>query len=225
MARGLPVNEKLEAALAYGRMRWRIFPCHAIVQTDAGPACSCGKAACISQGKHPRTKAGFKEATDDEAQIRRWWARWPEANIALATGSGLVVIDVDGEEGFREFQALVAANEALPPTLVAQTGRGHHLLFRTRPDSPEVRSSARGKVHVRGEGGYIILAPSNHISGNNYKWIRKDPIAGLPEWLRRWTQGYEITANKPTSLLGLGAVPSYLSKQNQLQEYILRLHR
>ena len=81
----------LEAALAYGRMKWRIFPCHSIVNG----ACSCGKASCNSPGKHPRTKGGFKDATDDEAQIRRWWGRWPEANIALATGSGLAVIDLD----------------------------------------------------------------------------------------------------------------------------------
>lgn len=205
------VNVKLEAALAYSRMRWRIFPCHSIVNGR----CSCGKASCNSPGKHPRTKAGFKEATDDEAQIRRWWARWPDANIALATGSGLAVIDIDGEEGFREFQELVKAQEPLPPTLVAQTGRGHHLVFSTRPDSPQIRSSARGNVHVRGEGGYIIVAPSNHISGNDYKWIKQNPVAVIPEWLRQWSQGYDI-ANKSRSgtvFDHLPALPAHLSGQ------------
>ena len=167
-------------------MHWRIFPCHSIVQTGGGPACSCGKKDCGSPGKHPRTRGGFKDASDDPAQIRRWWLKWPEANIALATGSGLAAIDIDGEEGFREFQELVAAQEPLPPTLVAQTGRGAHLIFATRPNSSEVRSSARGHVHTRGEGGYIIVAPSNHISGNTYRWIKQNPIAVLPEWLRKW---------------------------------------
>jgi hypothetical protein len=192
-------------------MHWRIFPCHSIVNG----VCSCGKPACTSPGKHPRTKGGFKDATCDPAQITRWWTRWPDANIALATGSGIAVIDIDGEEGFHGFQALVAANEALPPTLVSQTGRGHHLVFSTRPDSPEVRSSARDSVHVRGKGGYVILPPSNHISGNEYRWIKKNPVAELPEWLRQWTQGYEITANKPSNALGLGPLPLHLSKQNQ----------
>jgi hypothetical protein len=191
-------------------MHWRIFPCHSIVEGR----CSCGKVQCGSAGKHPRTKGGFKDATDDETQIRRWWTRWPDANIALATGSGLAVIDIDGEEGFREFKALVEANEALPPTLVQATGRGHHLVFRTRPDSPQVRSSARGNVHVRGEGGYIIVAPSDHVSGRKYQWVKKVGAAFLPDWLRQWSQGYEIT--KPVgNSLGLGPLPLHLSKQNQ----------
>lgn len=211
------MNVKLEAALAYTRMRWRIFPCHSIVQSANGLLCSCGKPTCGSPGKHPRTRGGFKDASDDPAQIRRWWGRWPEANLALATGSGLAVIDVDGEQGYAEFKALIAANGTLPDTLVAKTGRGAHLVFATRPGSPEVRSSARGNVHVRGEGGYVIIEPSNHISGNNYKWIKKNPIAILPEWLRQWSQGYEI-ANKTagrSDFSGLGSLPAHLQGQTR----------
>ena len=206
-------------------MHWRIFPCHSIVQTAAGPACSCSRtpdivcaANPISPGKHPRVKGGFKAATDNEAQIRRWWTKFPDANIGLATGSGLVVIDVDGKEGAIEFKTLVEQNEALPDTLVAQTGRGYHLVFATRDNSPEVRSSARGNVHVRGEGGYIIAPPSNHISGNDYKWIRRNSIAILPEWLRQWTQGYEITKSRSineSSFSNLGPLPEHLRKYKQ----------
>lgn len=214
------MNVKLEAALAYQRMRWRIFPCHSIVQTDAGPACSCGKASCGSPGKHPRTKGGFKDATDEEAAIRRWWARWPDANIALATGDGLAVFDIDGEEGFQQFQAFVAQHGRVPETLTSQTGRGVHLVFAMRDGAPSVRSAARGKVHVRGDGGYIILPPSNHISGRNYKWLKQVPIAILPDTLRQWSQGYEIPTDKLSdSAFGhLGAMPSWLQErtaQNQ----------
>lgn len=214
------MNVKLEAALAYSRMRWRIFPCHSIV---AGPACSCGKAACGSPGKHPRTKGGFKDATDDEPTIRRWWNRWPDANIALATGSGsgLAVFDIDGEAGAAEFKALVEQHERVPETLTAATGRGFHLVFRITEGSPEVRSSARGNVHVRGEGGYIIVAPSQHISGKIYNWVRKVATAPLPDWLRQWSQGYDV-ANKTVVGTGfdhLGPLPSHLRpevQQNQL---------
>ena len=208
----------LESALAYGRMRWRIFPCHSIVDG----ACSCGKAACGSSGKHPRTKAGFKEATDDEAQIRRWWTRWPDANIALATGSGIAVFDIDGEEGFREFQAFVQEHGRVPETLTSQTGRGAHLIFATQAGAPSVRSAARGKVHVRGEGGYIILPPSNHISGRNYQWIKKVPIATLPDTLRQWSQGYEVTKGntEKTTASGpdaLGPPPAHLRSNSAYQ--------
>jgi hypothetical protein len=204
------VNVKLEAALAYSRMHWRIFPCHSIVNG----ACSCGKVVCTSPGKHPRTKRGVLDATDDEATIRRWWTRWPDANIALATGSGLAVFDIDGEAGAQEFKALVAAHGAVPETLAAQTGRGYHLVYATRPGGPEVRSSARGHVHVRGEGGYIIVEPSNHISGRNYKWVKKVAIAPLPDWLRQWSQGYEISGNivnRTDAFSHLGSLPIHLA--------------
>ena len=209
------MNVKLEAALAYGRMRWRIFPCHSIVQTPGGPACSCGKPSCTSPGKHPRTRGGFKDATDDEAQIRRWWGGWPDANLALATGSGITVIDGDGPAGAAEFKALIEQHGKVPATLTAQTGRGFHLLFLTPPGPFQLRSSARGNVHVRGEGGYIIVAPSNHVSGNDYKWIVNKPLALMPDWLRSWTQGFDIAHNAtilPASQFG--PLPAYL-KQNQ----------
>ena len=199
----------LEAALAYGRMKWRIFPCHSIVNG----ACSCGKPACGSPGKHPRTKGGFKDATDDPAQIKRWWSKWPTANIALATGGGIAVYDIDGAEGFAEFQACVEKHGRVPETLTSQTGRGIHLIFATRDGAPSVRSSAVGKVHVRGEGGYIILPPSNHISGRNYQWIKKVPLAVLPDTLRQWGSGYEITAKTAggTGFDHLGHAPAHLS--------------
>src|SRR5216684_7138124 len=200
------VSVKLEAALAYSRMHWRIFPCHSIVEG----CCSCGKDCGRNAGKHPRTKGGFKDATDDEATIKRWWTKWPDANIALATGSGLAVFDIDGEQGGQEFKALVQANEALPDTLVAQTGRGFHFKFATRPGSPEVRSSARGAVHVRGEGGYIILPPSDHVSGRKYQWIKKVGIATLPDWLRQWSQGYEISNKPRNDFAHLGSLPTHL---------------
>lgn len=215
------MNVKLEAALAYARMRWRIFPCHSIVNC----ACSCGKPACASPGKHPRTRGGFKDATDDPEQIRKWWTRWPDANIALATGSGLAVIDIDGPAGATEFKALLGQHGRVPDTLTAATGRGAHLIFSTAEGSPEVRSSARGNVHVRGEGGYIIVAPSNHISGNDYKWLRKNPVAVLPEWLRQWSQGYEVSKEKARDqgFEALGALPSHLSNSQSKQSNVTEI--
>ncbi len=204
------MDVKLEAALAYGRMRWRIFPIHSVVDGR----CTCGKADCKSPGKHPLTKAGFKEATDDAAQIRKWWAERPWANIGLATGSGLAVFDIDGPEGAAELRALVAQHGKLPPTLTQATGRGFHFVFATRAGAGEVRSSAVGKIHVRGEGGYILLPPSDHISGKKYRWLNTLPLASLPDWLRQWSQGYKVTGPAQNSLI-LGVKPAYLQQQNQ----------
>jgi Virulence-associated protein E/Bifunctional DNA primase/polymerase, N-terminal/Primase C terminal 2 (PriCT-2) len=203
-------SEMLEAALAYARMGLRVFPLHTIVNG----ACSCGKATCSSAAKHPKTKRGFLDATTDAEQIRKWWARWPNANIGIATGSGLAVIDIDGAEGAQEFKELVATHGPPPATLTCQTGSGFHLFYLLRAGSPEVRSSARGKVHVRGEGGYVVAAPSRHASGRTYQWVKKVPIAILPDWLRQWTQGYDVpnqTAKQPGAF-NFGVLPAYLQR-------------
>ena len=141
-----------------------------------------------------------------------------ESNIGLATGSGLAVFDIDGAEGAREFKQLLADHEHVPQTLAAATGRGFHLVYATRPGSPQVRSSARGNVHVRGEGGYIIVAPSDHISGRKYQWIKRVAVALLPDWLRQWSQGYEVRHEKTqTGIAILGQAPAYLQNRQSQQ--------
>ena len=188
-------------------MGWKVFPLHSVVNGR----CTCGKPHPDGKGiaKHPRTKRGFKEATTDPEQIRRWFEKWPASNIEIATGDGLVVVNVNGPEGARELKALVEANEPLPATLVAQTGNGFHIVLAERLGAPALRSAARNNVHVRAAGGYIVACPSKHANGRNYQWINKLPVAVLPDWLRQWLSGYEITA-KPASSLALGPLPAYL---------------
>ena len=51
----------------------------------------------LSKSKKPfKGSHGFLDATTDLATIEEWWARRPGANIGLATGHGLIVLDVDG---------------------------------------------------------------------------------------------------------------------------------
>src|SRR5207247_1037904 len=63
--------------------------------------CTCGWQDCGSPGKHPRTPNGVYDATTDPAVIIRWWGRWPNANVGVATGaaSGVIVLDVDPRHG------------------------------------------------------------------------------------------------------------------------------
>lgn len=138
-------------------------------------------------GKHPIPKKGFLAASNDPDQITTWWTSYPDANIGLATGldTGLVVIDADGPNGITSVEAL-----NLPATVIAQSGSGHgrHYFFQ-HPGDANLPSWARGHdalpgVDFRGNGGYIILAPSNHVSGGNYTWIdgpKTTKFAPLPE--------------------------------------------
>jgi hypothetical protein len=167
-----------------------VFPCH----TARNGRCSCGREECNSPGKHPRTPHGLKDASTTEATIRTWWARWVDANIAVATGatSGIVVLDADkkpekGTDGEETLQALEARYGTLSGTVEQITGSGgRHLFFRHPGGSI---SNSVGKlgpgVDVRGDGGYVMVPPSIHPSGRPYEWEfshhpDETPLAPLP---------------------------------------------
>lgn len=154
-------NGLLEAALSYARRGWRVFPCR-------------------PKGKEPLTPSGFKNATTDEEQIRAWWQTWPDANVAVATGNGLYVLDLDGPEA----EASVLGKE-IPEGPQVTTGKGRHCYFQT--DEP-LRLFTGKLPHVdgRGGGGYVVAPPSVHPSGAVYQWAggTEDlPLPVCPEWL------------------------------------------
>lgn len=159
----------LEHALTYAGRGWPVLP-------------------CAPRGKRPLIRGGVHSATTDPETIRRWWSRWPEANIGLACGavSGLVVIDVDGDQGAASLEALEHSHGPLPATLTARTGRGAHHVYRLPAGAVIGCSTGRlGEgIDIRGDGGYVIAAPSVHPSGTVYRW--DDPaleVAPLPVWV------------------------------------------
>jgi predicted P-loop ATPase len=154
--------------------------------------CSCSKGAkCNRTAKHPRVKNGLKEATTDAAAIKKWWKKWPDANIGIRTGDGLAVIDIDPDKGGDDtFVELELRHGSAPDTLTVLTGGdGVHLYFKT---DKKVRSTVGDEGHglgpgldTRGEGGYVVAPPSNHESGKSYQWDlgSAGQLAELPNWL------------------------------------------
>ena len=177
--------ELIQAALEYARRGWRVFPC---------------------RPGDKRPMKGFRwrnEATIDEETIKRWWKRWPDANIGLATGGGgVVVLDVDGEEGERSLQELEEAYGPLPRTLEARTGGGGRHIFFKAPDwyVPISVSKIGTNLDIRGDGGYVVAPPSIHKSGKRYEWITTSEPAELPDWLaaliRKKTRQYTEKARQ-----------------------------
>ena len=150
------MNEFLEAALRYADLGWHVFP--------------------LAPGqKIPITTHGVKDATTDKRQIEEWWAKWPNANIALACGQkgGVYVIDVDisaardinGVKSLREFPAL-------PRTIRQNTPRGGFHAFFKSGNPPANRNSFRPGIDIRGDGYYVVIAPSVHPNGKKYAWER-----------------------------------------------------
>src|SRR5215210_4660708 len=75
-----------------------VIPIHAVPDTGQ---CSCGSDCGRNAGKPPRTSNGLLNATTDSDQIGAWRQRWPDANIAVATGAvaGIWVLDIDPDNG------------------------------------------------------------------------------------------------------------------------------
>ena len=153
----------LKHALSYAARGWRLFPV---------------------RGKQPLIKDWPTLAATDAEQLRQWWTDLTGATgIGLATGaeSGVFVLDADDLESLQAFEAEIP----LPDTLVARTGSGGlHIYF--RHPGFLVRNSAsklRPGLDIRGDGGFVVLPPSQHASGNTYEWLTDLPIAEAPEAL------------------------------------------
>ena len=141
----------------------------------AGDLASAGVSVfpCVPGQKRPLTARGFHDASTDLAQIKEWWARWPEANLGLPTGavSGVVVVDVDvrehvdGRESMR--RALDARLVGMPVFTVVSPSGGRHGYYPATPDVVQ-RSwqAARAGVDFRGDGGYIVIPPSHTAAGS-----------------------------------------------------------
>lgn len=153
-----------------------LFPIHGVVDNK----CTCGNSSCTNVGKHPATPNGLKDATKDIEQLKLLWAGRKGLNVGIATGtiSGIFVIDIDGEEGEKDIEKL---NFKIPETLCAKTGRGRHLFFK-HPNGGPIRTRTRligNKVDIRGDGGYVAGAGSNHATGTSYEW--HNPLVDIVE--------------------------------------------
>lgn len=176
----------LDIVLSYAARGWSVIPLHSARDGH----CSCRRPKCDKPGKHPvlPTWAEYQIRLATEEEVREWFTRWPEANLAIVTGrvSGLVVLDLDGPA------AVQAARErgGLPPTPCVVTKRGYHY-YLSHPGQKVKNAATLGGVKgldVRGDGGYAVAPPSVHPSGRQYTWAKGRspddlPLAPCPGWL------------------------------------------
>jgi len=157
-----------EAALSYASRGLHVFPC---VWIENG-SCSCRDPECDSPGKHPLTPQGLLDATNDPAQVRDFWTKFPKANVAIRTGaeSGIAVVDIDNIALAKPELGRLLPGYDFKSVPMQKTGRGWHLVF----SHPGVHVKNGTKflpgMDSRGDGGYIMAAPSGHISGAIYQW-------------------------------------------------------
>src|SRR5262245_27773043 len=122
------IGGRLRDALDHAGRGWKVLPLHSPAPPFPSARCGCKKGEeCSSVGKHPRyhpadLPRGVHSATDDLDLIRRWWERWLEANIGIATGSasGFWVVDVDTRhDGDQTLLELERRHGLLPHTVEA----------------------------------------------------------------------------------------------------------
>lgn len=167
------MQKLLKYALEYALTGWAVFPvreCDGELYLD-----DKGKMR-LPKAKSPRIQHGLLNATTDPAQITEWWTRWPYAAIGCNCGkSGLFVFDVDrkdDKDGWPFFKALEidwsGSFNSLTPSF------GLHIIYTGHGKS----SSSPTGLDTRGEGGYIILPPSE-IEGQGF-YERANTWKGTP---------------------------------------------
>ena len=160
-------SNMLEAALGYVAEGFKVFP--------------------VKPDKKPLTEHGLKDATDTESGVTEFWKRWPKAGIGLVT-DGLFVVDFDLKSGGIKSKADIEAKYgSLPRTRAHRTGGGgEHHIYR-QPNGNGLRNTVslagHAGVDIRANGGYIIMPPSPHESGNRYEVLDDWEIQPAPEWL------------------------------------------
>jgi hypothetical protein len=199
----------LGAALWYARHGWHVVPLHTPLFDASGQftGCTCEawkrgqprygpEWACSTPGKHPREGGWEEKATTDEATIRGWWKRWPNANVGIAAGkSGLVCLDLDLYQEGAGDMALTRAEQETVTNLTG--GGGQHLIYVHPDEGPDISNADHNLpdwVNVRAHGGQFVAPPSLHPSGRRYEWEvdygphEREP-APLPDTLRELLQG------------------------------------
>jgi Bifunctional DNA primase/polymerase, N-terminal len=156
----------LHQALAFARGGWRVFP-------------------CLPGQKIPATRHGYRDATTDQQQIRDWFGRGSNWNLAIATGTpGPDVLDVDQHgptrNGYAAFNELRRAGLFDGAAAYVRTPAGGMHAYFTGSDQHSGRLPGH-HLDFRSQGGYVLVPPSQ-IGGTPYRLLRQLRGRGGLDW-------------------------------------------
>lgn len=172
-----PASNVLRHALEYAALGWSVIP-------------------LISGSKKPATRNGFYDATTSILAIRS--RDWSVHNLAIATGAGLVVLDIDLKHGAELrvsasgccelYDADGAYVLTLPRSRIHRTPTGGwHYFGRCPIDIPSSCGRLGRGIDIKARGGYVVMPPSildasESSSGHGGSWeiLVDEDIADLP---------------------------------------------
>jgi hypothetical protein len=114
----------------------------------------------------------FQKRRPSPDEVRAWWAARARGGVALVCGDvsgGLEALDFDQRDAFADFMQLCLAAglgdlfQRVADGYHERSPRGVHLVYRC-PDAKTTKLASRGgscAVETRGEGSYIIAAPTD----------------------------------------------------------------
>ena len=117
-------------------------------------------------------------------KVLNWFHTLSGAGVGVVTGrvSNMVVLDVESYCPTPIEKLL----EMYPTQMYSRTGSGGYHLFYQYPTAM-ARVSNRVKlmegVDLRADGGFIVLPPTLHPSGNRYQWVKRGPLGTFPKSL------------------------------------------
>jgi hypothetical protein len=129
--------------------------------------------------KAPYTARGFKDAATDPARVTALWTRHRGEKIGMPTGkaSGVFIVDVDRLEALEELEPEL--RQELEKTFTVRTPSGGIHFYLKYTDGVTNRTGRLpAGIDIRGEGGYVIVPPSE-----GYTVEHRAPIADAPEQL------------------------------------------
>lgn len=141
----------LDYALKYRRMGFSVIPC--------------------KKDKRPLIKwEPYQLQKPSEQEIKDWWSKWPDANIAVVCGqvSGVDVLDCDSQEAFDNVNEFYLSDSFQTPTV--KTPKGRHIYFKHRSGLTNQVQAVKG-TDIRTFGGYVVAPPSKNGTGNAYYWF------------------------------------------------------
>lgn len=159
-------NRTVARGLAYADLGWPVFPCR-------------------PGTKEPATRHGFHDATPDSSQILTWWERWPDANLAIATGApGPDVLDVDHHgtagHGYTALLRLKGADLLDSSGMIVRTPHGGLHVYFAGSSQPSGRLP-RQHLDFKAAGGYVVAPPSS-VDGRPYYLVSQSEPSGGLSW-------------------------------------------
>lgn len=113
--------------------------------------------------------------------VEGWFNNLAGAGVGAVTGriSNMVVLDVERDCPYSIEDLL----RKYPTQMVAKSGGGgYHLFYQYPTNQTRVSNRVRifEKADLRADGGFIVLPPTMHPSGNRYQWVKKGPLGAFP---------------------------------------------